>query len=204
VHVIVLLRENALRRAISSWHQNCGSDELYNVKNENDLKKMGGAADVPATFIAAQMRKFNLLKKQLFSIHARVNNSLLLKYEELAASPRKFLDTIQDFVGVDRMTEQMSLGLFKKLHEGPISELISNWETKKKQIRANTIYGDMIDNLEQMGQMASELLEGNKGKEGGDTIADEEIPEVLLEVGTKSKSEDGYCEPKNWPKLENI
>jgi len=48
---------------------------------QDDLKKMGGAADVPATFIAAQMRKFNSLKKQLLSIHARVNNSLLLKYE---------------------------------------------------------------------------------------------------------------------------
>mmetsp|Transcript_43442 Transcript_43442/g.72183 ORF Transcript_43442/g.72183 Transcript_43442/m.72183 type:complete len:89 (-) Transcript_43442:620-886(-) len=79
---------------------------------------MGGAADVPATFIAAQMRKFNSLKKQLLSIHARVNNSLLLKYEELAAAPNMFLDTIQDFVGVDRMTDQMSVGLFKKLHEG--------------------------------------------------------------------------------------
>eukprot|EP00466_Bigelowiella_natans_P003840 jgi/Bigna1/60681/fgenesh1_kg.14_\ len=202
VRVIVLLRENALRRAISSWHQNCGSDELYNVKNEDDLKKMGGAADVPATFIAAQMRKFNSLKKQLLSIHARVNNSLLLKYEELAAAPNMFLDTIQDFVGVDRMTDQMSVGLFKKLHEGPIGELVSDWDTKKKQIRANTIYGDMIDELEQMGQMASELLKGNMEKdESGDIIiADEKSPSMLLEV----KSKDGYCEPKNWPKPENF
>eukprot|EP00465_Bigelowiella_longifila_P007464 CAMPEP_0185257840 /NCGR_PEP_ID=MMETSP1359-20130426/6850_1 /TAXON_ID=552665 /ORGANISM="Bigelowiella longifila, Strain CCMP242" /LENGTH=358 /DNA_ID=CAMNT_0027843095 /DNA_START=140 /DNA_END=1216 /DNA_ORIENTATION=- len=143
VRVIVLLRKNAIRRAVSSWHQNCGKSEKYNVMDKSTMKDTG-PAEISPQFLAREVSKWAGKALVLRRIHKMAKNSLFLVYEDLAENPSRYLKAIQRFIGVDDEASEMSLGVYQKLHQGEIRELVADWERKRKALEANTPLADIV------------------------------------------------------------
>jgi len=143
VRVIVLLRKNAIRRAISSWHQNCGKNEKYNVKDKSTMKETG-PSEISPQFLAREVSKWAGKALILRRIHKMAKNSLFLAYEDLAEDPSRYLEAIQNFIGVDDQASKMSLGVYQKLHQGAIGELVADWEGTRKALETNTPLADLV------------------------------------------------------------
>lgn len=150
IRVVVLVRDNVLRQAISYYslmHQNGISSHTDKAHMKKYLKKTG-KPEISAEYFQEYFRRHRDEREVLMKVASGVENAMIVHYEDFCESKEEYLQRIQEFIGVEPKTEEILASVdMVQTRIGPVKDYVADWSNVRKELMA-TPWGHLVEEWE--------------------------------------------------------